>query len=420
MSRRWLLLPVVVFLAGFQIRYSVETLRAIRELMFVPFRVRPFTNRIDLFRGGGVRSNVELLAVNGRPFTGLSVYLQELRTTWRRGDRPLSVTVRSSGGPARTIDAVSAHCTCGVRDHWERIRFSVLSPAFCVLLGVVVAFLRPGSPLGWAFLALMLSLSQLTLLPEEVESAKGVELFRQAVDLREWPDWFRVPSVAYTAFFAASWPAWLLLFAAYRFPPRTRTSVHWAWLLALPVLGFAILQSVLAVCWSEYYRAVTPLYRALEHISTELIVGAFLGTILFAARFGKRWTAAAAVTAALAVTALYWPASPPTSGEWLHYSDKTWRFEPVIPRFLRTTEIIGAAFASAVSLLIAAANYRALRRVEVFALVLLALLLPFLFCALAHSWRLWKPEIANSAQVLAFLGLTGMAWAVVRRLRADG
>ena len=83
---RLVLLASTVFLAAFQIRYSIATLEARSTFLFIPFQLKPYTNTIEsvgqsakhvLHRGD------ELIAVNDRPFTGMSVYRQELRAATR-------------------------------------------------------------------------------------------------------------------------------------------------------------------------------------------------------------------------------------------------------------------------------------------------------------------------------------------------
>jgi hypothetical protein len=83
---------LVCFVGVFQVRISLETIHVERYLDFyVPFTVRPFTDRVDepdgflAARGSALdptRARIEkgehLVSVNGRPFRGMSVYLGEM------------------------------------------------------------------------------------------------------------------------------------------------------------------------------------------------------------------------------------------------------------------------------------------------------------------------------------------------------
>jgi len=75
----------MVFLAAFQIRYSIATLEAGNTFLFIPFHVKPCTNTIgsvghwteDVLHRGD-----ELIAVNDRPFSGMSVYQSFFGASW--------------------------------------------------------------------------------------------------------------------------------------------------------------------------------------------------------------------------------------------------------------------------------------------------------------------------------------------------
>lgn len=209
----WWLSLVTLFLVAYQARSSMATIEASQTFLFVPFRVKPFTNVIDSVataaRQGefGVRRGDELLAVNGRPFVGHAVLSQELRRA-----RYLSVTVRSDGRE-RTTPVYFANCTCGTLSVKQVIWYSLLPSAFCVLIGIVVAVRDPRYPETWAFLGLMLCLSLIQVVPFSFND------WGLAADPMEWRDWFRIPALAYQSFFTLSWPGWLLLCASYSIQP---------------------------------------------------------------------------------------------------------------------------------------------------------------------------------------------------------
>ena len=81
-AKRLALIASMLFLVAFQVRYSIETREARGTFLYIPFLLKPCTNTIDTV-GSPARDVLhrgdDLIAVNGRRFTGTSVYHQELR-----------------------------------------------------------------------------------------------------------------------------------------------------------------------------------------------------------------------------------------------------------------------------------------------------------------------------------------------------
>ncbi len=241
---RFALVVCAVLAVALQIRFSIATFEARSTLLFIPFQLKPFTNTIDSVgqsARGVLKRGDELLAVNGRPFTGMSVYRQELRSATRYLDGvhrlppteavqarspsrwPFRVTVRSGAADARTVNIEFGNCTCGSLSTPQVIWYCILPPAACILLGFIVAAAsRSQSALPWLFLAVAVCLSVIAIVPG------GFGNWSQVADPLEWRDWFRVPALAYQSFFAASWPAWLLLFAVYCFQRSVSAINVWA------------------------------------------------------------------------------------------------------------------------------------------------------------------------------------------------
>ena len=238
------------------------------------------------------------------------------------------------------MDAYFANCTCGSLSGSQVIWYCIVPSAISISAGLLVAaFSRLRSALPWLLLAMAVSLSMIVIVPDWSYA------WTQVADPREWRDWFRVPAVAYQAFFTASWPAWLVLFAVYSF--RSGSPASTAWWAVSPTLVMAALKTLVAVGSSESFRSVAALHRVLESTATATSVVLFFCLALTPWTFGRRWALGSLILAAAASAVLYWPAPAPRFHPgWMY--DETF--------YYRTPEIVGACFTAAVLLVIVAAE----------------------------------------------------------------
>jgi hypothetical protein len=400
-----------IFLLMYQVRHSRDTIRAKETYAYVPFHLQPFANQIGAVshpsRTSGVRRGQQLLAVNGLPFTGVSMYLQEVEAL--RGRRPLMIAVRSADGSTRTIDVGEAHCTCGIGSRSATIFTYVLPPAFCVLLGSIVVLSRHRARLAWVFLALMLCLSQLTLFPEAVAANE----FPQFANPQLWHDWLRVPAVAYEAFFHVSWPAWLVLFATYFFPGNERRGL----LIAGLMLGVALASTIAFLGWSENYHATAWLGNVLNYLSPWLMLGAFCCAVFFALPFGKKWSIVIVVLVVAALTLLYWTQLGIPSYDFAQGSDHLLYVVPVLPAAIRESPFVIAAFACAAFSVVVLANFRNLTILERLSYLVLGVAAPFLCASIPVFFGMELHALAHPTfpLIATATGLIGIAWSVLRR-----
>ncbi len=347
----------LVVVVAYQIRISLDTIHVTRHLdLYVPFVTEPFGDRVDerdywqswevgqgelpIGQQRGLQRGEQVVAVNGKPYSGFAMYVQEL---WRLRHQPvvppdfpyeaLVVTAIGRDGRMRKFEFGSPNCTCGVPSLVEAVLLFLVAPLGCIIAGFAVAAWRPGSGLAWCFLGLMLSLSQLRFWAEPTVN------FQTFTTPMLWTDWARVPAVAGRALAHSVWPTLLLTSASILTggPPRAR------WLYQLVLFSFggmAVVQAALAVSYSENFRVLAPLYRVVEAHETEYVV-VVLCLLAVLAWVHERWSGIAlgAIALAAAVT-LYTSAAPPTSGEWHTYSDNTRRFEAVLPDFHRTLPFV--------------------------------------------------------------------------------
>src|ERR1019366_9428522 len=110
-----------------------------------------------------------------------------------------------------------------------------VTPVFCLLLGFVVAFLRPRDPLAWILLGMMIGFACLS-----------------PVDTSSWPDGDRQAGIVFFQSGVACWPIFMLLFGIY-FPERLEFDHRhpWLkWLVIAPLMVLAVLDSTEALAGS--------------------------------------------------------------------------------------------------------------------------------------------------------------------------
>lgn len=296
-----------------------------------------------------LRRRDEVLRVNGRPFRGVSMYLRELLNAEHQPPpappnfewHPFALTTRFSGGTLHHVEVGFPHCTCGIPNMFESVAAWVVPPIFCVILGFATVCLRPRAMLAWAFLGLMLSLSQVQFW---LDWYSGFQLTSTPMI---WTGWFRVPAVGYRALVQHAWPAALLAASTHFYRSRRRLYSLAMGISAL-FLVRAVLEAVLQIAWSEDYRSFVFLHQFLGDYRTELIVASVAAVASLAWLLSRRFGLAIVAEGLLAVVALYWSATPITKGEWYDYSDNTRRFVASVPDFHNTSSLITMLFVAGV------------------------------------------------------------------------
>lgn len=437
------LLFLCTFVVAFQLRASLDTIHIQRTYEFyVPFVFEPFTNRIadhgyaltwetgshpDPAQRSVVHLRDEVLSVNGHPFRGVSMYLREL---WKAQHQPppdfpkwafhpFTLDIRSRDGTRHAVEVNFPHCTCGIPGLFEASAIWLIPPMFCLTLGFVVTSLRPSAILAWAFLVLMLSLTQIQFWPD-VHSE-----FQQTTTPMIWRGLFRILGVGYRALIQHSWPAALFLASACFY--RSRRSIYWVSVgVSALFLVAAILQAVIEIAWSENYRPFVFLYQFFAAYSTELRVISFAAVATLCWLLNSRFGLAVSALGLLAVGSLYRTPSPLTKGTWHQYSDNSYRFDTSIPAFHQTPAFITLLFVAGVvvcALVIFRRNVSLLEAIS----FLLCMPLASDFAA-RFGWYLYPlgpsffPNMRYwfwSALALAALGLVGASWSLVRRIEIE-
>lgn len=374
-----------LFVITYQLRSSIDTIHRARNLDYwLPFSVEEFSDRMEFISPDIVSPDpitktipfnrygpFHLLAVNRRPFRGVSVYLTQL---WNHHpslgpDPTLEILIRY--GDSRPFRAwfLIPHCTCSTATLWQLLQIFAFPPVFCVLLAFFLLLRRPGALHIWAFSAALLAMSQLDLFRHGIS-------FQWTANTMAWTGWFRLPATFYRAFAQNIWPAALVVTASYLFPaaPAVR---RWSRYLAVGLLAYCLMQCVLAVAWSEYYLPFVPLYDWLQQYRAERIALTFIG-VASLCFLHKR--ALGVVIFALAVLALSVPYCPaPRLGAIREIALGSGPFDagpyrlfaPAIPTPLVSCSIVAPAFAAVAILLLLAFEFRNTKRLLSISLLLL-------------------------------------------------
>jgi sigma-B regulation protein RsbU (phosphoserine phosphatase) len=224
-------------------------------------------------RRAGLEINDVLLAVNGRPMTGLAVFGDAIRFA-KPGD-PLTVQILRPGESAprsATIQLWEAAAPSFSLPAASIYAMKLVAPTLCMLLGFWVAAVRPRDPSAWCLLLIMLFFS--TFYSAGVES---------------WGRGVRDVAEAYRSAMGNLWPVAMLLFGVYFPEPFPEEDpAWWKWLkrALVALLIFSCLLNVIArVGELESFAAVAPLSAALEHgnivafILSFVAIGAFFACI---------------------------------------------------------------------------------------------------------------------------------------------
>gem|GEM_PF-3551387 len=181
----------------------------------------------------GISKGDELLAVDGRPYTGSGV-LYDAIIGKRIGD-PLNVTIKRANVRMAEPQPVTFSIERVAGDSDELPGFgqwvfvivvTIAIPIFCLLIGFGVTALRPRDPLAWLLLGLMLSFGQLPT----------------GFDPLAWKGLLRDAAIAYHTGLTSMWSVFMLLFGIY-FPERLTLDRRWPWakwILIAPLILFTV------------------------------------------------------------------------------------------------------------------------------------------------------------------------------------
>jgi sigma-B regulation protein RsbU (phosphoserine phosphatase) len=204
----------------------------------------------------GLQNNDILLAVNGRPLTGLAVFGEAIRTTkpgetltvqvLRPGEttpRSASIQLEQASAPRISLPAASI------------LALKLVVPTFCILLGFWVTAVRPRDPSAWCLFLIMLFFS--------VFYSAGVE---------SWGPFDRDVAEAYRVAVGNAWPIFMLLFGVYfpePFPEKDPAWWTWSKRIVITLLTVSLVMNVIVRLGQfENFAPVASLSAALDRLST--------------------------------------------------------------------------------------------------------------------------------------------------------
>ena len=147
----------------------------------------------------GLKENDILLALNGKPFTGLAVFGEAIRHA-KPGD-PLTVTVLTPGDTTPRNATLFLGQATSPRVAWATLTLlaiKLVMPTFCILLGFWVPAVRPRDPSAWLLCFIMLFFSVFYSAGVGKLGARRTRRRRRA----------------YRVAIGNSWPIFMLLFGA--------------------------------------------------------------------------------------------------------------------------------------------------------------------------------------------------------------
>ncbi len=212
----------------------------------------------------GIHDDDIITAVNGRPFTGLAVYGEEISKA--KPGETLEVTVHAPNSmDERTINVPLT--SPSRKPGWAValvVMLKVVLPVFSILLGFWVAFVRPRDRCAWLLLGVLFGVSNIY--------SVGAESWGPRV--RDLAEFYRVG-------WSQMWPVFMLYFGLYfpePFPPSRAT--RWIWLaktIVVPVLiADAVVSIIVRMGQIENFQAVARLDSLDNKIAPELFVLTFV------------------------------------------------------------------------------------------------------------------------------------------------
>ncbi len=250
------LIPLFAVALFYQIAYTVVALRVTAHATTTPSR--PFATREQMVRGvdegtarEGLRPGDKVMAVNGRPYTGDRVLMEEISKVGP--NQMLELTVMPEGGhAAQTIRIHPRFWDSKAADGWRWSLISTLLAMmlFCSLLGIYVAAVLPHDIRAITVFGLMTATSQLVSVTTWYQFPRSLWAFADVLHM----------------FGNGTWPLWLILFALY-FPHRFPWDVkrpYLKWIVLVPLFAWSGIEIAGSIGEFSQFGALTRLSNAID------------------------------------------------------------------------------------------------------------------------------------------------------------
>ncbi len=232
---------------------------------------RPLAQFVDpSAQRAGLKENDILLALNGKPFTGLAVFGEAIRHA-KPGD-PLTVTFLTRDDTNSRNATILLEQATSPRGAWATtltlLALKLVMPTFCILLGLWVAAVRPRDPSAWLLCFIMLFFSVF-----------------YSVGSESWGPVIRDIATAYRVAIGNSWPVFMLLFGLYFPEPFPgKDPLWWQWskrIVISALVAFCFLSVIVQVGSVENFASVASLSAILDRLAKIQFVLAFAATGAF-------------------------------------------------------------------------------------------------------------------------------------------
>ena len=252
--QRLLLGALLVVFVPLQLRFAWMTMDLVlhwNEVPRRPFFLDPDMKMVgwqDLATKDGMKAGDVLIAEDGQPVRSI----QESNRVFYRHKSGERTTLTLRRGAAAPFD-VSIAIPHREKQTWvdvvAPIALNIITPWFCLILGFFAVFRRPGDPVAYALLFLLLCMSQLV----------GAE----AGPRNGWGPLFTWPLLMIDNMSGALFAAWFWFALVFPNPASPYKLFGWArWFIALPYLVYLFLQALASSAYLHQRGALVWLHNA--------------------------------------------------------------------------------------------------------------------------------------------------------------
>lgn len=285
----YIILGVLLVLAvSYQGRSAYDIVQHIlhgKEKIRAPFGIDAKTMAVTSLTpeavAAGLRRDDEIVSANGKPYP-LAIG-SEARERLRPGD-VVTIKFRRKGERGQfeeggaDIHLVAERTDPMTGKRWFQLGvLGIIVPFFCLIVGFVVAGLRPADARAWMLLGVMLSLGVI-LLENHTPSFRG---------------WARIAAVAYHNVFVGVWPISMLLFGIH-FPSRSAHDRRWPWvkwIFIVPIGVGTIAQAIIASGLAAGMLFAVAAERWYAHFERPLFIVGIMAVSTFFFNLGSRFGA---------------------------------------------------------------------------------------------------------------------------------
>ena len=283
------LAALFLFIVAIQTRVTYDSLDAqihVTDRARLPFQIAQPGGILDHEQNeaatAGLSNGDVPVSLDGREIHG-SGDLVAVINGHRPGDAVPTIVTRSGRRISTAIRLAPVSATANTYARWVLLAFlDYLTPWFCILLGFLVAFLRPRDILAWLLLLLLLSFKEIAV----TDDMRLVPL--------GWTGVMRSATVFSAALLVNCWPIAMLTFGQY-FPDRTANRLldrALRWVLAAPLTIIALLSAVISAVEIKDAAAMADVASLISREQVPVLVIAMVATSTFFMNIARKMSLA--------------------------------------------------------------------------------------------------------------------------------